>query len=241
MVAQSVSSASLLMTRNWEWWLTGWRLWSHPNWRNGVEGNPWIFTGPVPGEEHCTSEYTGVNPSVQHLIREKDLAITQVEHEPAACPCHKTSMVSFLHCIRWQSITTCWRGDPSLLLSTGKTSSGGLCPVLGSSDGKSMDITEKSPAKGCKDDGRTAASPMSKDSELGLHSLVKRRFRGILLMYTNTCRESTKKTEQVSFFRCPVAGAEEVGTNWNTGGFLCASGNTFILMVSEHCAGYPER
>lgn len=36
---------------------------------------------------------------------------------------------------------------------------------------------------------------------------------GILLMYTNTGREGTKKTEQGSFLTCPVAGPEEVGTN----------------------------
>lgn len=101
-------------------------------------------------------------------------------------------------------------GDPSLLLSTGKTSSRGLCPVLGSSEqeehGHNWKKSSKRLQRWWKD---CSFSPMSKDSELGLHCLNKRRLRGILLMYTNTCREGTKKTEQVSFCRCPVAEAEE--------------------------------
>lgn len=64
----------------------------------GTTGSPigLSSTGPVPGEEQpCTSVYVGDNPSVKHLLREKDLGvllITQVEHELAICPCHKGSM-----------------------------------------------------------------------------------------------------------------------------------------------------
>ena len=66
--------------------------------------------------------------------------------------------------------------------------------------------------------------------ELGLFSLKKRRLmRGILSMYINTWREGAKRMEPGSFQWCPVTGLQAMGTNWNTGGSLQTSGNTFSL------------
>jgi len=37
-----------------------------------------------------------------------------------------------------------------------------------------------------------------------------------------------------SFQQCPVTGPEATGTNWNTGGAIWTSGNTFTMRVMEH-------
>jgi len=43
--------------------------------------------------------------------------------------------------------------------------------------------------------------------------LKKRRSGGIASMYTNTCRQGSKKTRPSSFQWCPVTGQEAMGTN----------------------------
>jgi len=65
--------------------------------------------------------------------------------------------------------------------------------------------------------------------ELGLFTMEKRRFSGILSMYINTWREGVKKIEPGSFECCPVTGPGAKGISWNSGGVVWASGNTFLL------------
>ena len=76
--------------------------------------------------------------------------------------------------------------------------------------------------------------------ELGLSSLEKPQ--GVSSMYVNTWREGAKKTEPGSFQWCPVPGPVAMGTNWNTGGSLWTSGNTFSLWGwSSTGTSCPER
>ena len=64
-------------------------------------------------------------------------------------------------------------------------------------------------------------SPVRKVWELGLSAVSS--------TCINTWREGAKRTEPGTFQWHPGTGPEAVSTNWNTGGSVLASGNTFSL------------
>lgn len=68
-----------------------------------------------------------------------------------------------------------------------------------------------------------------KAQKLWLFSMKQRRFGGVLSMYINTWKESTKRTETGLLWWCPVTEPEAMHTNLNTGGSLWTPGSTFPL------------
>ena len=69
----------------------------------------------------------------------------------------------------------------------------------------------------------------------GWESCLAQRREGsgvIFLIYMNTCRECVERMESGYFQWCPVTGSGAMGTNWNTGGSLWTSGNSFLLWRS---------
>ena len=62
-------------------------------------------------------------------------------------------------------------------------------------------------------------------------------------MYINTWREGVKMTELGSFQCCPVTGPEAMSTNWNTGGPVWTSANTFFNCDGDQApgTGCPEK
>lgn len=235
MMGQWVSSASLWMTPNWEEWLICQKVMlpskeTLKGWRNRLTRISQCSTRQ--SAKSCTwggTTRTGVGwnlPTWRAALQRRPWKSWCTPgwtwaSMPWGKGCEWHSGLYQVKALPWG------RRWSYPLFSTGKATSGVLCPVPAFSDKEKHGQTGDSPTKG-QLDRDWSISHIRTDRELELFSLEKKKFQEeILSINTNTWRKSAKRMDPGSFQQCPATGSEAIGTNWSTGSSLWAERNTF--------------